>query len=70
MKSTYPLSKETVSRCKAMYFMKMEKELAALLINNYSLKHSTLLDSGSLIYVFNKKERFVNFKRATPSNFL
>jgi hypothetical protein len=48
----------------------MEKELAALSINDYPLKHSALLDSGSSIHVFNEKERFVNFKRATPGDFL
>ncbi|EED12040.1 hypothetical protein TSTA_001120 [Talaromyces stipitatus ATCC 10500] len=57
-------------KCKAMYFVKMEKELAALSINDYPLKHSALLDSGSSIYVFNEKECFINFKRATPGDFL
>jgi hypothetical protein len=48
----------------------MEKDLAALSINNYPLKHLALLDSGSSIHVFNEIERFMNFRRATVGDFL
>ncbi|KAL3702648.1 hypothetical protein TMatcc_011227 [Talaromyces marneffei ATCC 18224] len=48
----------------------MEKDLAALSINEYPLKHSALLDSGSSIHVFNEFERFINFRKAQVGDFL
>ncbi|KAL3708721.1 hypothetical protein TMatcc_006705 [Talaromyces marneffei ATCC 18224] len=48
----------------------MEKDLAALSINDYPLKHSLILDSGSTIHVFNEIECFINFQRAQPGEFL
>ncbi|KAL3712549.1 hypothetical protein TMatcc_001248 [Talaromyces marneffei ATCC 18224] len=62
--------KNQVGRCKAAYFVRMEKDLAALSINEYPLKHSALLDSGSSIHVFNEFERFINFRKAQVGDFL
>ncbi|EED13614.1 hypothetical protein TSTA_098710, partial [Talaromyces stipitatus ATCC 10500] len=56
--------------CKSTCYIRMEKDLAALSINEYPLKHSALLDSGSSIHVFNEIERFVNFRKATAGDFL
>ncbi|KAL3704530.1 hypothetical protein TMatcc_008201 [Talaromyces marneffei ATCC 18224] len=47
-----------------------EKDLAALSINKYPLKHSALLDSGSSIHVFNEFERFVNIRKAQVGDVL
>jgi hypothetical protein len=48
----------------------MKKDLAALSINEYPLKHSALLDSGSSIHVFNELKRFVNFRKLQYGDFL
>jgi hypothetical protein len=42
----------------------------ALSINNYLLKNSAILDSGTTLYIFNQISRFLNFRAALESNFV
>ena len=43
---------------------------AALAIDQYPLKNSSILDSGTTIHIFNEITRFLNFRSATDGDFV
>jgi hypothetical protein len=42
----------------------------AFLINNYPLKNSAILDSGTTLHIFNQISQFLNFRAALESDFV
>ena len=42
----------------------------ALSINNYPLKNSAILDSGTTLHIFNQISRFLNFRAAPEGDFV
>jgi hypothetical protein len=53
---------------KSAFFVR--KMLGAFSIDQYPLKNSAILDSGTTIHIFNEITRFVNFRSADPGDFV
>ena len=54
----------------AFFVRKLVDKRAAFSVEQYPLKNSAILDSGTTIHIFNEITRFLNFRTADPGDFV
>ena len=55
---------------KSAFFVRKQLDKAAFTVDQYPLKNSAILDSGTTIHIFNELSRFNEFRTADPGDFV